>query len=407
MRPFSYVAYDAAGTRSRGMILAETESDAVTQLKKKGLFVSELTAAHSTRKSQFSKFTLRRNTRLNGDLQAVFTRQMAVLLGADLPVESALEAVRSSGENGPLAALATRVKAEVLDGQPLAEALDRAGAGFPAYVIAAIHAGETSGALGAVFEELAEHLDTLGAEKAEIVSALVYPGFVAAVSFLVCAILMTNVAPEIVAMFEISGQPLPPLTQTVLAISDWIRSHVALLTATLGGLLVLLFLSARVPRLRAARDRFLLRLPLVGRLIRRAAAVQYLRTLALVLASRQTVPVAAGNAARVLTQAQFRQEGEAVLNALQAGSTLSDALTKLSIIPAVARQLIAAGEMSARLARMTERSAVLVETDLTSERKRIAALLEPILMMLVGSFVLLVVLSVLLPIFDLQAVVTQ
>ena len=155
-----------------------------------------------------------------------------------------------------------------------------------------------------------------------------------------------------------------------------------------------------VQRLRAARDRFLLRLPLVGRLIRRAAAVQYLRTLALVLASRQTVPVAAGNAARVLTQAQFRQEGEAVLDALQAGSTLSDALTKLSIIPAVTRQLIVVGEMSARLARMTKRSAVLVETDLTSERKRIAALLEPILMMLVGSFVLL-------PIFDLQAVVTR
>lgn len=153
-------------------------------------------------------------------------------------------------------------------------------------------------------------------------------------------------------------------------------------------------------RLRAARDRFLLRLPLVGRLIRRAAAVQYLRTLALVLASRQTVPVAAGNAARVLTQAQFRQEGEAVLNALQAGSTLSDMLTKLSIIPAVTRQLIVVGEMSAHLARMTERSAVLVETDLTSERKRIAALLEPIVMMLVGSFVLL-------PIFDLQAVVTR
>jgi len=155
-----------------------------------------------------------------------------------------------------------------------------------------------------------------------------------------------------------------------------------------------------VQRLRAARDRFLLRLPLVGRLIRRAAAVQYLRTLALVLASRQTVPVAAGNAARVLTQAQFRQEGEAVLNALQAGSTLSDMLTKLSIIPAVTRQLIVVGEMSAHLARMTERSAVLVETDLTSERKRIAALLEPIVMMLVGSFVLL-------PIFDLQAVVTR
>lgn len=334
MRPFSYVTYDAAGARARGMILADTEADAAAQLKNRGLFVSELSAARSGPSSSWrTHLSQRRTTRLSRDLQAVFTRQMAVLLGADLPVEAALEAVRSSGDSTPLTALATRTKAEVLDGQPLAEALERAGAGFPAYVIAAIHAGESSGALAPVFEELAEHLETLGNEKAEIVSALVYPGFVAAVSFLVCAILMVNVAPEIVAMFEISGQPLPPLTQNMLAVSDWMRANATLLGVLLAGGVVLNLLSSRLPRLRALRDRFFVRLPLVGRLMRRSAAVQYLRTLALVLASRQTVPVATENAARVLSVAQFNREGQAVQTALQAGSTLSDALTELSIIP--------------------------------------------------------------------------
>ncbi len=408
MKSFSYTAYDGDGARARGMILAETEADAAAQLKARGLFVSDMTAARRAVSTDgWRNVTLRRGARLNGDLQAVFARQMAVLLSADLPVETALEAVRASGDGSPLTAVATRAKADLLDGQTLAMALEDSGANFPAYVIAAIHAGEGSGSLSAVFEELATHLETLGNERAEIVSALVYPAFVAAVSFLVCAILMVNVAPEIVAMFEISGQPLPPLTRNVLAVSDWMRDHSVPIFIGLGGLVVMGVMSGRVAGLRAQRDRALLRLPLVGRLMRRAAAVQYLRTLALVLASRQTVPVAVENAARVLTVAQFRSEAEAVLGALHAGSALSGALDHLTIIPPVARQLISAGEMSARLARMAERSAVLVETELSSERKRIAALLEPMLMMLVGGFVLLVVLSVLLPIFDLQAVVTQ
>ncbi|MGR3634624.1 MAG: type II secretion system F family protein, partial [Shimia sp.] len=223
---------------------------------------------------------LRRASRLNSDLQAVFTRQMAVLLSADMPVESALEAIRTSGDGTALATVATRARASLMQGGTLAESLEEAGAGFPAYVTAAIHAGEGAGELATVFEELARHLESPGSERAEIVSALVYPAFVAAVSFLVCAILMVNVAPEIVAMFEISGQPLPPLTRRVLAVSDWIRDNITGVSIALATIVVLIVLSNRLPNLRAVRDRLLLRLPLVGRLIRRAAAVQYLRTLA-------------------------------------------------------------------------------------------------------------------------------
>ncbi|WP_270725260.1 type II secretion system F family protein [Shimia sp. Alg240-R146] len=402
MRPFSYTAFDAEGARTKGLILADTEADASARLRAQGLFVSDLTASRQ-RPSLGNR--LRRAARLNSDLQAVFTRQMAVLLSADMPVESALEAIRTSGDGTALATVATRARASLMQGGTLAESLEEAGAGFPAYVTAAIHAGEGAGELATVFEELARHLESLGSERAEIVSALVYPAFVAAVSFLVCAILMVNVAPEIVAMFEISGQPLPPLTRRVLAVSDWIRDNITGVSIALAAIVVLIVLSSRVPAMRAVRDRLLLRLPLVGRLIRRAAAVQYLRTLALVLASRQTVPVAVENAARVLGIAQFRAEADSVQAALQEGASLSDALDRLSIIPPVARQLVGAGEMSARLAPMAERSAILVESDLTAERKRIAALLEPMLMMLVGAFVLLVVLAVLLPIFDLQAVV--
>lgn len=407
MKAYGYIAYTDDGRRRTGTVVAETESHATQQLSARALYVSDLTERSPGQgRAGLGRAGLGRAL-LNADLQAVFTRQMAVLLGAEMPAEAALEAVRVSGSTPALDAMAARARASLMDGAPLAEAIAHSGAGFPPYYIASVRAGEEAGDLAAVFAELADHLENLGTDKAQISTALIYPGFVAAVSLLVCAILMVNVAPEIVALFEISGRPLPELTRVTLAISRWIEDH-AIALALAGTALVLLgVLSGRVARLKALRDRACLRLPLVGRFMRHAAAVQYLRTLALVLSSRHTVPDAVGAAAQVLNVARFQHEAGRVSEAVRAGETLSSALTRLSIIPPVARQLISAGEASARLARMTERSALLVENALSVERKRIAALLEPALMILVGVFVLLIVLAVLLPIFDLQSVVTR
>ena len=161
----------------------------------------------------------------------------------------------------------------------------------------------------------------------------------------------------------------------------------------------------RISSLRQRRDRLMLRLPVLGRLMRLSASVQYLRTLALVLGSRHAVLSATDSAVEVLSIAGFQQEARAVTQRVQQGESLSAALAQLTFLPPVARQLIAAGEISVRLAPMSARAATLVEHRLSTERKRIAALLEPALMMLVGGLVLVIVLAVLLPIFDLQAVV--
>lgn len=402
MRAYAYIAFTEGGKRRSGTVVAETEAHAAAQLSEKGLYVSDLTARENDAGTGF--FTGARRISLNPDLQAVFTRQMAVLLSADLAVDAALEAVRQGGHPA-LDAVAARGRARLLDGASLSDALGRSNAGFAPYYLASVRAGETAGNLAGVFAELADHMEGQGQDKAQIATALIYPGFVAVVALLVCGILMVNVAPEIVAMFELSGRPLPQITLVVMAISDWIKANFLLLC--LGAFLLVAFAiaAARIPAWRARRDRVFLHLPLVGRFMRLSAAVQYLRTLALVLGSRNTVPVAIQNAAEVLTVARFRTEGDEVSEAIRRGETMSQALTHLSIIPPVARQLVQAGEASVRLAGMTERAAVLVENGLSTERKRIAALLEPALMMLVGALVLVIVLAVLLPIFDLQAVV--
>lgn len=404
MKAYSYTAYTGAGRRRSGTVVAETEADASSQLSRQDLFVAELRETTAAPQAGQPRRRRIRRPRMGPDLQAVFTRQMAVMLAADLPVEAALEAVRTGGHPA-LDAVAAEARAALLEGASLSEALLQAGAGFAPYYLAALRAGEGAGELAAVFGELADHLEQLGSDKAQIATALIYPGFVAAVSLLVCGILMVNVAPEITAMFEHTGRPLPPLTVAVLAVSDWIRAHVLLLVVAALALVALALAVPRVPALRARADRIFLRLPLVGRLMRLSAAVQYMRTLALVLGARHAVLSAADSAVEVLTVAQFRREGRAVATAVRQGETLSSALEQLTFLPPVARQLIAAGEVSVRLARMSERAATLTEHRLSTERKRIAALLEPVLMMLVGALVLVIVLAVLLPIFDLQAVV--
>lgn len=405
MKAYAYTAYTDAGKRRRGTVLADTEAQATRQLRDQGLYVSALRARGEGKQKSGSKLGFQLRGKLNADLQAVLTRQMAVLLTADLPVEAVLDAVRASGDGGAMDAVAARAKVALMEGQPLSNALEHSGAGFPRYYIAAIRAGEQAGDLATVFTELADHLENAGADKAQIATALIYPGFVAAVSLLVCAILMTTVAPEIVGMFELSGRPLPDLTRVVLGISDAIQANLIPIGIALGALILGLIIISQIPALRRRRDALLLRLPLVGRLMRHGAAVQYLRTLALVLTSRHAVLSAVDSAAGVLSVDRFQREAAEVSRAVHQGESLASALSRLSFLPPVALQLISAGEVSARLARMAERSAVLVENGLSTERKRIAALLEPLLMMLVGGFVLTIVLAVLLPIFDLQAVV--
>lgn len=401
MKAYLYTAYSDAGKQRKGVIIAETESHANTLLKEQGLFASSITAK-AERKSRTG-----RRGRLSDDMRVVFTRQMAVLLAADLPADAALEAVQGAGGQSSLETFCARTKAAVLEGQPLSDALAAADPGLPHYYTAAVRAGETSGDLALVFEELAGYLENINTDKAQLATALIYPAFVAAVSLLVCAILMVNVAPEIVTMFEVSDRPLPPLTQVMLGISDWIQTNWLIILGGGAAICMLFVFALRVPAFANRWHGVLLRIPVVGRLMKLAAAAQYLRTMALIIASRQTILDAASSAADVMTIARYRTQAQTVVEKIRAGQTLSDALQHLSVIPPVARQLISAGEASSRLDKMSDRAAVLVENWLSNERKRFAALLDPILMMLVGAMVLVIVLSVLLPIFDLQTMVGQ
>lgn len=400
MKTFAYTAYTPDGKRRTGMVVAEDESDASARVAALGLMPSALQAQAAKPRGR------RRERRIDRDLLSVFTRQMAVLLGAGLTAEAALEAVQGAAGASRIERLAAEARAALMEGESMADALGRAGGALPPWYAAAIRAGERSGDLGLVFETLAGHLESSAGDRAAITSALVYPAFVTLVAIVVCAILMTTVAPQIIAMFEDSGQPLPPLTVTVMALVDAVRDHWLLIFGAAVALVALWIAIARNPVLRDRRDGLFLRLPLVGRFMRMAAAAQYLRTLAVVINSRLPLTEALRFSAGVLDIARYRALAEEAGEALKRGESLSQALARLPFLNPVARQLVQAGEASARLGPMTERAAVLAESWLRTERKRVSVIIEPASMIVVGAMVLTIVLAILLPIFDMQALVS-
>lgn len=403
MRTFDYVAYTAEGRRRSGVVVAADEKDAASQISARGLFASEVALRLEAVGGQQSNGSIWAARRIHIDLLSVFARQMAALLQAGLSAEAALSSVQTVARRSPLETLAAQTRAALLEGSPLAEALCRSGAVLPPFFIAAVQAGERSGELPKVFSILADYLETAAGEKAQVASALIYPVFVTVVAIFVSAVLMVTVVPEIMSMFDSSGRELPALTQAMIGTAETLKEHWGTILCILSAIFLFCFVVNRVEALRARRDQMLLLSPIVGRSMQMSAAAQYLRTLSLVINSRLPLPDALQYAAFALNVGCFRREAQAAEEALHRGESLSSALERVSFVHPIARQLLQVGEASARLGPMSERAAVLAETWVRSDRKRVTTLLEPISLILVGSLVLVIVLSVLLPIFDIQA----
>ena len=401
MSDFAYVALDTAGRERRGSVRAESAEEARAKLGARRLFVVRVDAASGSAVPPLLSRNLIGRRRLGAKQLTIFTRQLATLAMVS-PLEEALRTIARQTEKEQVRNILMSVHGSVLEGRRLSEAMGRESASFPPLYRGMVSAGEGSGTLPVILERLADLLERQAQVRSKVLSAVAYPIVLAIVATFVVFALMVFVVPKVVEQFEDVGQTLPLLTRMVIGLSDFLASWWWALLLALG---LALFGAGRALRdegLRLRADRALLRLPLFGRLLRDLHAARMARTLSTMVASR--LPLLEG--LRLTTQTvhnrALRQATGEIAESVRTGGSLSGALKKAGIFPPLLVYLAASGEASGRLDLMLERAADYLEREFDSFTATALALLEPAIIIVMGAVVALIVLSILLPILQLD-----
>lgn len=404
MAGFKYEAVDAATGRNRkGVLEADTPRQARAWLRENDMVALALEPLAEDAAAPETKRYRRRG--LSANQLNLVTRQFAVLLEAGLTIEHSLNAlieqVESENERDVLAA----VRSDILAGHTLARALEKHPASFPEIYRTMVSAGEQSGHLNEVLLRLADYLEARRALRQKIGLALIYPAIITVVAFIVVLALLTFVVPQVVTVFRDTHQTLPLLTRGLLASSGALRAYGIYLLA----LAVLTFFGfRRALRRTDFRFRFhhtLLRLPLVGRLLRAVNTARLASTLAILVGSGVPLLTALRAGAGVVGSLPMRRALEEAAQKVAEGGSLSRALERGKIFPPLFIHLVASGEASGRLQQMFERAAAQQTQELEGRAAVLTGVLEPALILAMGGMVLMIVLAILLPVFEMNQLV--
>ncbi|MBV7482792.1 type II secretion system inner membrane protein GspF [Bordetella sp. BOR01] len=400
MPSFRYEATDLVGKIVHGTLDAETERGARNQLRARGLLPLSTAPAASR---QGGASLLQR--RLSDSELAWLTRQLSSLLTARLPLDAALSATLEQAESRHVAGALAGVRDEVRAGYRLADALATRPRDFPEIYRALVAAGEESGDLALVMEKLADYIEERNALRSKVMTAFIYPAVVACVSVVIVAFLLGYVVPQVITAFDHAHQQLPLLTRIMLALSDFVR-HWGWATSVGGVAAFMLWRAAlRAPARREAWHARLLRLPVIGRFVLGVDTARFASTLAILSSSGVSLLGALNAARRTLGNDRLRAAVDDAAERVRQGAPLAAALAAQKVFPTLLIHLIASGEKTGRLPELLERGAQNLSRDLERRAMAMTALLEPLLILLMGGFVLLIVLAVMMPILEMNQLV--
>ena len=399
MTAWRYVAVDAKGTRHRGELEADHPRAVRLQLRELGLLPEEVKARDAA--SQVGAG----GRRVPALALALFSRQFSTLLTAGLSIERALAALVEQQDEDRVRAVLASVHQDVLAGHGLGQTLARHTRAFPRYYGAIVQAGEEAGALPQVMERLAAYLERGQALRQKVGVALIYPIIVTVVACLVVGVLLTYVVPQVVAVFEQSRQSLPWLTRAMITISDIARATwwIVLILAVIGAFVARYLLTIDVMRERW--HRFLLRMPVIGRLRTGLASARFANTLAVLVGSGVPIVNALGHAGAALDDEVFRRATAEAASRVREGQSISRAMKQSGVFPGMLVHLVASGEASGELARVLEQAAHQQELSVETRLSALTALLEPLLILIMGGVVLVIVLAIMQPIIDMNRLV--
>jgi len=400
MPDYRYVAIDPQGRERKGRLTAANDDAARANLISRKLHIVAVEEAGAKPASGRSLLAFRRN-RLSSKELALFTRQLATLVEV-APLEEALRTLTRQSEAESARAVIGDVHAGLLEGRRLADAMARQSGSFPPLYRAMVAAGETTGSLTTILARLADLLERQAEVQGKLIAALAYPVVLAFVAIGVVAALMIFVVPRVVEQFDDVGQQLPFLTRAVIAISDFAASWWWLALLLIAAAIFGWVSAMRRPAFKAAVDGRLLRLPLIGRLLRDLYAARFARTLSTMVSSR--LPLVEGLRLTVPTirNSALAAATAGIVDQVRAGGSLSTALRDAGVFPPLLVYMTASGESAGRVEQMLERAADYLEREFDRFTAASMALLEPVIIVVMGSCVALIILSILLPILQLQ-----
>lgn len=402
MPAYTYEALTSQGATERGVVEADSERAAKSQLRAQLLIPLKLELMAQEKPRAAGDVVLWSSRAFSSTDLVVWTRQLASLVGAGLPLERALTALSDEAPTPAQRDLVAQVRAEVNAGAPLAQALAQHPREFDNLYTAVIEAGEQSGRLGAVLLQLAKDLESAHAMRNKLLAASLYPAIVSGVALLIVLFLLAYVVPQVAQVFTSSQRSLPTLTVVMLFISEVVQATWLAALVLLIACVVVLRLLLRQTAFRLAFDQVWLTLPLLGRLSLGYNAARFASTLALLVGAGVPILKALQTAAHTLSNMALREHAMQAIELVREGAPLASALAQNKRLPGVLSMFARLGEQTGQLPQMLTHAAEHLGEEVQRRAMQLATVLEPLLILTMGLVVMLIVLAVMLPIVELN-----
>lgn len=399
MPAYQYIALTKTGSDAKGVIEADSERQARQLLRDQNLIPTWIQplAQHA--------LSRHRKDKLSSNALSLLTRQLATLLAAGIPIVEALQGVAEQTEKEKAREVIIGIRSKVLEGYSLAQAMGEFPNAFPELYRATVGAGEQTGRLDLVLEKLADYTEKQQETRQKIHQALIYPALMITVSVAIITFLMSFVVPKIIEVFRSSGQSLPPMTQVLVSLSEFIKAWGLYF---LIGFVCLIFLFRRSltnPKVKFAWHRFLLKLPIASYLSRSINVARYVHTFGILFAAGVSVLETMRVSSSLITNLFMRAAFDKATVKVREGASISQSLKDTGFLNPMAVHLIASGEKSGQITSMMEKTASHLDNEVRRLIDTALTLLEPMVILLMGGVVLFIVLATLLPIFSMEQLV--
>ncbi len=400
MGAFEYVALDNTGKESKGLIEGDTAKHVRQILRDRHMLPVQVTEVAQKEARRQRTFSLRSGVS-PGEL-AMLTRQLASLSQSGLPLEEALLAVAQQNDQPRTKSILLGVRSRVMEGHTLADGLGEFPQAFPELYRATVAAGEQSGHLDVVLDRLADYTEARQELRQQITNAMIYPIALVTMAFAIISFMLATVVPRIVSVFENAAGELPALTRWLIATSDFMRNNWLILIIGVAAVIYTVWWLLQKDGPKRSYHRFLLRMPITGRLTRGINTARFTRTFSILAGSGVPILDALKIAAEVIENLPMRDAVTEASLRVREGASISRSLAASKLFPPMMIHLIASGETGGKLEEMLSRTANYQEREVGGLIATLLGILQPLLIVVMGAVVMTIVLAILLPIFEIN-----